>query len=594
MANVFNSVKGLHPKLNSFSAHTYRNDLTSQLGVNIPIFQQHVLPGSFVKVSTSALVRLQALIAPVMDNIDFYVHFWKIPYRLLEGDRFTQFISGEIEQADYEGLFLTPEEFLNTLLNTSISYNGFDKGVTDFQAIIDNGQLLDYLGYDKTLFHYENIEPVPGEESVYQVSKANNTTKLNFRPLIAYYFIHLNWYMNENVPYAQYFQTNVENLINNETASESMCYLLVDSYEDFGTTLLPHGWDKDYFTSALPNVQFGSPVQISLAGTASVSIPEQPFDIHPIDELATVLRFQLDNASDPEEPEDNNVLMHIVPEGEETFLHDNLGNFIHGVKGGNSPMNGTADLTNVSVITINELRFANALQVFKERQMRYGRRRQEYYKGFFNVSPEDLRLQLPKYLGGGRIPINIADIEQTSKTDGSSALGHLAGKATAVAGGFAGFKTYCSEESIIIGIGFAIPHITYANSISKFLLKTNDIYDYFNPSFEHLGEQEIKKIEIYGGATDPDGAFGYTPRYNEYRFHSNEMHGEFKNTLAYWTLGRVFSSTPGLNKKFIYMQPSVFDRIFAVSGQPSMLCSFLFRQRIVQPVSKYGTPMLLS
>ena len=108
--NIFNSVKGLHPKRNKFTADTYRNDFTAPLGVNIPCFWAEVPPATRFKVSTSALVRLQALIAPVMDNIDYYVHFWKVPYRLLEDDRFTKFISGEIEAEDYDALFATPYE----------------------------------------------------------------------------------------------------------------------------------------------------------------------------------------------------------------------------------------------------------------------------------------------------------------------------------------------------------------------------------------------------------------------------------------------------------------------------------------------------
>lgn len=83
MANVFNSVKGLHPRRNAFSAHTYRNDFTTQLGLNVPCYIQDLVPGSRIRLETYALARLQALLSPIMDNIDLYVHFWKILYRLL-------------------------------------------------------------------------------------------------------------------------------------------------------------------------------------------------------------------------------------------------------------------------------------------------------------------------------------------------------------------------------------------------------------------------------------------------------------------------------------------------------------------------------
>lgn len=603
MANIFNSVKGLNPRRNSFSAHTYRNDLTGYLGVDIPIYQQHVLPGSFIKCSASGLIRLQALIAPIMDNIDFYVHFWKLPYRLIEGDRFTQFISGEIAEADYSSVFLTPSELLDSLLAAGQHWEeegtAIETIATKVLKIVSNGELLDYLGYDAKLFHHGNLEPVLGVEGAFHFADANNTTKLNFRPLIAYWMMHLNWYMNENVPYFLNFDQHVQDLIDN-VDSDNVAYILYKIYLQFGTSVIPHSWDKDYFTSALPNVQYGSPVTISLAGTADVNIPPQTVIQNPITsptELDYIQfglndRFNSDDTLNYQHVGNDNGKLN-VGLGEPSISVSQIVSQLEGNTLDKSLV-ASADLSNVSVITINELRFANALQVFKERQLRYGRRRQEYYKGFYNVSPEDLRLQLPKYLGGGRIPINISDIEQTSSTTGSSALGHLAGKGTAVAGGFAGFKTYCSEESIILGIGFAIPHITYSNHISKFLLKTNDIYDYFNPSFEHLGEQAIQNIEVYSGSLSPNSTFGYTPRYNEYRFHANEQHGEFKASLSYWTLGRIFSSQPTLSPQFIYMQPSVFNRIFAVSGQPSMLASFVFRQRIVQPVSKYGTPMLLA
>lgn len=595
--NVFNSVKGLHPRRNAFSAHTYRNDFTGSLGQNIPVYIQHVVPGTRVNVSTSALVRLQALIAPIMDNIDYYVHFWKIPYRLLENDEFTKFISSEIDPEDYQGLFATPHDLCEAVETEFPADWSLSKKEAAAAKIFGNGSLLDMCGYDNGLFG--GYDPQDPDDHWYQ---ANNTTVLNYRALIAYYMLHVNWYMNENVEYFQDFVSIVDDLVKNPTISV-LARLLVLTYDAFGDTFLPHGWEKDYFTSALPNVQFGDPVTLPLGGSAPVSIDTTNVRLmgnnNPlVADGKLVLGFDYIVAQN-----ENPVLISAgTPDQSQAKLYDSDDpepatlTYLQGdLKHTNGDaISGSADLSEASAITINELRFANALQLFKERQMRFGRRRLEHYKGFFDVSPEDLRLQVPKYLGGGRIPINISDIEQTSASTDTSKQGNLAGKATAVAGGFAGFSTFCSEESILIGIAFAMPHITYAQQVSRFIMKTNDIYDYFNPSFEHLGEQAINKIELFSASTDPEGEFGYTPRYNEYRFHNNEMHGAFKDSLSYWTLGRLFSSQPALNADFVYMQPSVFNRIFAVSNSSPMLVSMLFRQRIVQPVSKYGTPMLLA
>lgn len=599
MANIFNSVKGLHPKRNAFSSDTYRNDFTAPLGLNIPVYIQEVPPATRVKLSASALVRLQALVAPVMDNIDYYVHFWQIPYRLLEDDRFTKFISGEIEAADYDGLFATPAQ-LSAAVLYQITAESLDERST-YNSIFGNGSLLDFLGYDSNLFPTLQV----GEGGTYDFVGGNNQTVFNWRAVIAYFMLHEHWYMNENVPYFDDFASTLETLVK-EQDLDSLAKLLVltakmfydHSTDSASYSMLPHGWDKDYFTSALPNVQFGDPVTLNLGGTAPVNVPAQTVLINPI-EKPTALSY-IQATFDGELDQSYGVYAEpVIADSDKAKIQANGNNLTQllGQLEGNTldhSLVATADLSEATAITINELRFANALQVFKERQMRFGRRRLEYYKGFFDVVPEDLRLQVPKYLGGGRMPINIADIEQTSSTSGSSALGSLAGKGTGVAANFAGFKTFCSEETIIVGIAFAIPHITYAQQVSRFKLKTNDIYDYFNPSFEHLGEQAIKKIEIYAGSSDPDGDFGYTPRYAEYRFHSNEMHGAFKDSLAFWSLGRIFSSQPYLNSNFVYMQPAVLDRIFAVANKPNMVISMIFNVKSIKPVSKYGTPMLLA
>lgn len=619
MANVFNSVKGLHPKRNAFSAHTYRNDFTGRLGLDIPVYQQHVTAATRVKVNAATLVRLQALICPIMDNIDYYCHFWKIPYRLLENDRFTQFISGEIAPEDYEGYFVTGNDFAQYLLsaiNEQATWN-FNKREACYMAIVGYGGLLDYLGYD-TSFFPTGLKHAQGSQVAQFVNPngGNKSTQINFRPLIAYYMLHLHWYMNENVPYFNGFDGYVKSIVETPDAWGELCALLVFSYNLSGSSLLPHGWEKDYFTSALPNVQFGEAVTIGITGNAPLTtgdgyvsldvIPNQAeiandmlIGLHQNGGTVEILRYTLRNQDNIgqvyyDAGDTNQYQLDHGSKISGTFVGTSSGQAALHIVMNDQTMEGIyADLSEASAISINELRFANALQVFKEREQRFGRRRMEYYKGFFDVTPEDLRLQVPQYLGGGRVPINISDIEQTSETSETQALGRLAGKATAVAGSFAGFNTFCSEESVIIGIAFAMPHITYAQTCSKFLMKTNDKYDYFNPSFEHLGEQAIKVAEIYPGADEPESEFGYTPRYNEYRFHANEMHGQFKSTLAYWTLGRIFQEDPALNAEFVYMQPSVFDRIFAVEGQDNMLVSMIFHTQLIQPVSKYGTPRIM-
>ena len=281
MANVFNHVQGLHPKRNAFSADTYRNDFTAPLGVNIPCYVQHVMPATRIKCSASALVRLQALIAPVMDNIDYYVHFWKIPYRILENDRFTAFISGEKDASEYDALFASPEEVVEVVVeqinnHSILYYYSGDKKVALWNCIFGNGSLFDFLGYDRSLFGSVSYD---SDDILIFANDANNT-KLNWRGFLAYFMLHQNWYMNENVPYFDNFVDLVDSFVKDQDLI-SFAKLLIESalmntslISNVFTThsgFLPHGWEKDYFTSALPNVQNGDPVSISLGGSAPVN-----------------------------------------------------------------------------------------------------------------------------------------------------------------------------------------------------------------------------------------------------------------------------------------------------------------------------------
>lgn len=571
MANLFNSVRGLHPRKNAFNK-SYRNTFTANMGQLIPVYLQDCVPGTTIRVGASGLIRFQALLAPLMDNVNCYVHFWKIPYRLLD-PQFPRWIGNEIEDSEYNPAYIIGADLFDYVDGE------------DWLPALQPGGLLDFLGYPTELWK-------------------NVSLKVNVRPIQAYLLLIRSWYMNENFVDDQFLQ----NLNGFLSAHGNVTALFAGILEDLyysgagANCLWNHAWSKDYFTSALPNVQSGDPVSLSFAGNASVTVPAQDIAIGPKNSSIQI------NASIDGVSSEGSRLVSVknsaagIPgmlTGPLQVSKDNSNSVnVDRISGRTvSPLNGTADLSEVSAVTINELRVANALQVFKERLMRYGHRYIEYLKGFFNVTSSDARLQIPEWLGGGKMPINIADVEQTSSTS-NTPQGNLAGKATGFAGGFAGFKTYCEEECLIIGLAYVQPKASYCQGVSRFLTKLNDRYDYFNPSFEHLGEQEIMSYELHAAA-DPNRVFGYTPRYAEYRFHNDETHGQFKTTLNYWTLTRIFDSVPGLNSSFIYTQPEALRRVFAVDNvggviPDNLLCDFHFNVKVVQPVSKYGTPMLLS
>jgi hypothetical protein len=126
-----------------------------------------------------------------------------------------------------------------------------------------------------------------------------------------------------------------------------------------------------------------------------------------------------------------------------------------------------------------------------------------------------------------------------------------------------------------------------------------DREDWYWPKFANIGEQVIQNQELYVDAADPDGEFGYIPRYSEYRFEPSRVAGEMRNSLAHWHLGRIFTSEPSLNEDFVRTQPS--PRIFAVlytgGGEPEYSADQIFGHifnnvYVSRLMPKYGRPML--
>lgn len=598
--------QGLYQRRRAFNM-SYRNDLTCNLGEIIPVYWQDLIPNSTWNCRVHGLVRFMPLIAPMLSNIDLYVHFWLSPYRTLYGEEFTQVITGELESEDWECPYFTPLGVYNFMQATVPSG---DSKAAIIAYLTGDGSIFDLLGYDNTLMN------------------AHERGKINARKFLMYIRLMHDWYANENVEPWTNFNDNfdwkelLEYLADpnvNGDLTLKICAFVYNCYSYFGTAgYLAHQWPKDYFTSALPTLQYGLPTYLPLGDSAPVTINSAASYVDILGN-ASINQTNGLEASPTTLPKDL-----IVSDGKLGSYHydEGTGDYVFEplktIRGNSSLLSADsiqgfdvddnkvpafiADLSEATAITINELRISNALQVFKEREMRYGRKPQEYYRGFYGVTPGDLRLQMPKFLGGGRMAVNISDIEQTSQTTADSPQGNLSGKGTGIAAGFARASAFAPEETFVLGVAWIMPRVIYANTLSRHDTKLNDRFDYYNPSFAHIGEQPVYNYEIFGGdygKTRGSLEFGYQPRYTEYRFHASELHGDLKGSLSFWTLGRIFDSGPALNANFIYMQPRVLNRIFAVrettSGliQRNVILSLQFQCGVIQPLSRYGTPGLM-
>lgn len=403
------------------------------------------------------------------------------------------------------------------------------------------GSLADYIGVPVS--NYSAADPI--------------SMQVSALPFRAYQLIYNEYYRDQNLTPAIPFSK----------ASGIMSGAELDEI----LPLRKRAWEKDYFTSSLPWAQRGDQLTIPLSGEA------------PITTDGSQTTFKIKSSGLP--PSDDGI----------STIMSKLAN----TTDGDLMFNNTGletDLSNVSSSTINELRQAFQIQKWLERSARSGSRYIEQILAHFGVQSSDARLQRPEYLGGGKTPVVISEVLQTSATEVDSPQGTMVGHGISV-GNSNTFKKSFEEHGYVIGIMSVLPRTSYQNGLPRHLQKF-DKFDYYWPEFAHIGEQDVYKNEIFNDFNSfPDDSgstnhqtFGYQARYAEYRYAPDSVHGDFLTNLDFWHMGRKFTSVPPLNTSFVTSDPT--HRVFAVTDptEHKLLVQTYVNFQAIRPIAKYGEP----
>lgn len=266
-------------------------------------------------------------------------------------------------------------------------------------------------------------------------------------------------------------------------------------------------------------------------------------------------------------------------------------------------------------LTVNQLRQGIVLQQWMEKCARYGTRYIEAMQGHFGVHCGDYRVQRPEYLGGSKTYINVNPVTQTSQTTDKGALGDLG--ATAVSSNTKHlFTKSFVEHGLIIGIACITADLTYQQGLDRSPWSKKDRFDFYWPSFAHLGEQPVLNKEIYCQSQSTvdkqtqiplnEMPFGYQERYAEYRYKPSKITGMFRTpvtvanspgigqpTLTYdqWHLSQYFSNMPKLNSDFMKCDTPI-RRALSVVDRDEILLDCYFRCKSVRPLPVYSVPGL--
>ena len=526
----------------------------------VPIYCDEVLPGDTARVRLNGLIRMSTPIYPVMDNCYMDTYFFFVPCRLLWEHWENMFGENDTNYWAEKTEYSTPTCKIG-------GKNG-----------LNNGSIGDYFGLPTGIA---------------------KELKVNALPARAYAMIYNEWFRDENLeaPLMLGYKKTDEAGTNTNPQAEILNanYPTATASENEATLYAqkPAKASKfhDYFTSCLPSPLKSDAVEISLAGNAPVGL----YADEKLTKFGTVTGKNGIYFNQSVTAGDVPGIQNSLVGGEDRTST---------VTGSSSKTENVSDiaflaanLNNVSAISIADLRMAIALQHIFEADARNGTRYREFLSGTWGVTSPDSRLQIPEYIGGQRIAINVNQVVQTSQTD--PATGQALGNTAAYS------LTTCSKQMVdyaateygyIIGLAVVRVEHSYQQGLATKWTRGGR-FTYYDPRLAALGEQPVYNQEIYAQGTAEDNEiFGYQEAWADYRYKpsyvTGEMRSNYQTSLDAWHYADDYEKLPRLSAEWIQEGQQSIDRTIAVTSAKShqFLCDFYFNEEWFREMPIYSIP----
>ena len=533
-----------------------RMDYDCQFHQLVPVLKRFVLPGDIWRIGGDVLVRFQPMLSPTLTPNSFRVRYFFVPLRLVEPNA-ELVITGSKDGHLYSGELPVLDNFVAKADKT---YNA------------NAYKVLKHSFWD-----YMNVQPLD-----YENIKTDEV-------LPAAYWLKA-W---QRIKWDYYFDENLQ--------AERQNYADFDAFEtDFmkNGAAMECGYSnlkKDYFISSLPwQLKGVAPVIQTQLSTQFTGTWQPQFDMGDYNNglfdygnAGKTVTFGGSTYSTPrwafKITSSNNNETQQANELFEYYL--------------NKPQNisATAQATSIG-FSADDLRTMMAQTRIFERLARAGSRYTEYLRSNFGTAPADDTLQRAQYLGGWKVPIVTTEVLQTA--EGTDPVGTMRGHGI-TRGGNRISTFYAKEFGVLFGVAEVRPDVQYTTGINRQLTYKRR-FDFFNPSLQHLSEQEVRNGELFISNSDGlnDLTFGFQAYGNELRSYENETVGEMRDTLGYWNQALQFTARPNLNSALISGKShrASFNRPFGLVDPDTaypIIVQFYNNLDVYRPMVRYATPGLV-
>lgn len=505
-----------------------------------------LVPGDIWKESVSCFIRLNPMLTPSLTPMSAKIRWFYVPLRLVEPDLTELIITGSKDGKLSEEVLPSFPSILKACLPNS-----------EYEFQIQKDSILHVIFQVPAMGSTQYIDDVDFDVDAKSLPRAYW--------LKAYCRIWWDYYRDEN---HEITLETTFNITENAKATYTVDNSDFDSFYDFVSKYawclrcLPVMLPKDYFTSALPWQLKGVAPSIRL----NIDTGLQWNDVSISDVGNGQNQFSVGQSTTAQGTQ-------IAPKGISYY--------------GSQPPSSGLDVFNQSIqnfldnieinptgsFDVSKLRDMFAQTRVFERLARTGSRYIEYLRANFGTSPSDGTLQRAQYLGGFSQEILTTEVLQTGV--GDTPVGTMRGHGISSATNH--MSPFHNKEFGMLFCTFEVkPRIQYTQGISR-ELTYGSRYEFFNPSFQNLSEQEVRNGELfytlnknlYPRDEDNDSTFGFQGMYNELRSGKERMFGEMLDTQAQWNQAIKFASAPALNGAFIngVNYADSFLRPFGLAGE---------------------------